>query len=220
MSRPTVKALPRDGAAVQLWQAPAVDDGRGPAADKLLTADRLAAIEEQARQAGRAAGFEEGRRLGIEAGREEMLKTAAQLTALFDGISPQLKVLDEALMEQLCELVLAVARQFVRRELRSQPGEVLRVVREALAALPASDARVRVYLHPEDAALAREALPPDAQERPLQILEDIALSRGGARLETDASLVDASVESRLSSIAARLLGDERRGAEQETLDRG
>ncbi|MBN1240044.1 MAG: flagellar assembly protein FliH [Gammaproteobacteria bacterium] len=216
MSIPSVKPLPRTSVA-QRWQAPAVDtaeperpadDGR----DRLLTAERLAEIEEQARAEGYRAGFDEGRAAGREAGLDEMRAQAERLAALVDGMTPQLRVLDEALLAELSELVLAVARQFVRRELRSQPGEVVRVVREALTALPASDARVRVYLNAEDAALVRQALAPESLERPLQILEDIALARGGARLETDTSVVDASVETRIATLAARLLGDDRRAA--------
>lgn len=218
LNAPTVSPLPRDTAA-ERWQAPSVEPGQKPgnappadAGDGLLTAERLAEIEEQAREEGYRAGFDEGRSAGREAGLDEMRSQTARLAALCDSMAPQLRVLDEALLTQLSELVLAVARQFVRRELRHQQGEVVRVVREALAALPASDSKVRVYLNTEDAALVREALAPDSLERPLQILEDMALSRGGARLETDTSVLDASVETRIASIAARLLGDERRPA--------
>jgi flagellar assembly protein FliH len=212
MNGQSVKPLPAD-ATVRRWQAPAVESGGDTGAGMgggLLTAERLAEIEEQARAEGYRTGFDEGCDAGREAGRDEMLRRSAELTALIDCMTPQLRVLDEALLSQLSELVLAVTRQFVRRELRSQPGEVVRVVREGLSALPASDARVRVYLNSEDAALVREALAPDSLERPLQILEDMTMTRGGARLETDSSVVDASVETRLATIAARLLGDDRR----------
>lgn len=215
MTAPSVRPLPEDDAAVRRWQAPEVHSGRSPkpaseAGEKLLTADRLAAIEEQARSEGHRLGLEEGRRAGLDASRAEMQKKTAQLDALMESITPQLRVFDDVLLAQVSELVLAVARQFVRRELRSQPGEVVRVVRDALSALPASEARVRVYLNPEDAAVVRDALSPDSTERPLQILEDITLSQGGARLETESSVVDASLETRLNTIAARMLGDERR----------
>ncbi|HEX6999683.1 MAG TPA: FliH/SctL family protein [Gammaproteobacteria bacterium] len=202
---------------VRRWHAPAVESLDAPPAagvepEGFLTAERLAAIEEQVRTEAQRAGFEQGRLEGLAAGREEMARQAARLAALVDSMAPQLKVLDDALLDQLARLVLAVARQFVRRELRSQPGEVVRVVREALAALPASEARVRVYLNPEDAALVRDTLLPETLERPLHLIEDVTLAPGGARLETDSSVVDASTETRLGLIAARLLGDERASA--------
>src|SRR5690554_1134727 len=156
---------------VKRWQAPPVGAERAkpeaaprpePQPQPLLTADKLAAIEEQARAEGYKAGFDEGRRAGLEAGREEMRAAAARLEAIVDALTPQLRVLDEALLLELATLVLAVARQFVRRELKSQPGEV------------------------------------------------VTMTRGGARLETDSSVVDASVETRMGAIAARILGGERR----------
>lgn len=200
---------------IRRWQAPPVGAAREkpdaePRAEPLLTAEGLAAIEEQARAEGYKAGFDEGRRAGLEAGRDEMRSAAARLGAVADALTPQLRVLDEALLAEIASLVLAVARQFVRRELRSQPGEVVRVVREALHALPGAESLVRVHLNPDDVALVRDALVPDALERPLKLVEDVTITRGGARLETDSSVVDASVEARMGAIAARLLGGERR----------
>lgn len=190
-------------ADIHRWQAPEVG---AQAAAPSLTAEQLEQIEAQAREAGYARGLEEGRK----AGRGEMTQAARRLARLFDTIDPLSEVLDGALVEQLAELVLVVTRQFVRRELAREPGEIVRVVREALAALPVSDARVQVHLHPEDATLVREALPAEALENGLRLHEDLTLTRGGARVETEVSLVDATVETRLAAIAAEVFGDERR----------
>lgn len=224
MSDSGSKIIPPDEAEVRRWQAPPVGEGgdttrsdEAGTAEQLLSADRIAAIEEQARTEGYNAGFAQGREAGLAGGRQEAQSEAAQLGALFEAISDQVGVLDDALLEQISSLVLAVAKQFIRRELRSQPGEVVWVVREALRELPVSEARVRVYLHPEDLVLVRDTLAPESVERPLRMLEDMTLTRGGARLETESSVLDASVEKRLSVIAARLLGGERQ-AESGSLD--
>ena len=201
---------------IRRWQAPPVGVAAeakpeaAPPPEPLLTVERLAAIEEQARAEGYKAGFDEGRRAGLDAGREEMRNAAARLVAVADALTPQLRVLDEALLNELASLVVAIARQFVRRELKTQPGEVVRVVREALRALPAAESTVRVHLHPDDIALVRDALAPDSLERPIKLVEDVTMTRGGARLETDSSVVDASVEARMGAIVARILGGERR----------
>jgi flagellar assembly protein FliH len=85
----------------------------------------------------------------------------------------------------------------------------VRVVREALAALPAADATIRISLHPEDAALVGEHLKPESVAHSIRIVEDLTLTRGGARVETDVSVVDASVETRFGAIAAEIFGDAR-----------
>lgn len=201
-------------APVRRWQAPPVADGaaaRRPGVERApLTAERLAEIEALARQQGLAQGHAEGLQAGRREGLAEVRRQAERLQALLDGMTPQVAVLDDALLAQLADLVAVAVRQFVRRELALQPGEVVRVLRECVAALPASEGRLRVHLHPADAELVREALHVDQFERAWSIVEDLNLQRGGCRLDTETSSVDATVETRLNVLLARLLGDTRR----------
>ncbi len=202
-------AASAQGATVRRWLAPDMSgmsraSQSGPPAMP-LTAERIGEIEAQAHEEGYRRGLEEGR----AAGQLQMQEAAQRLEALLASLDPLADVLDEPMMEQLGELVMAVSRQFVRRELSREPGEIVRVVREAMAALPMSEARVHIHLHPEDVRLVREALPAETLERTIRLHDDLTLSRGGTRVETDVSLVDASVETRMAAIASRLLGDER-----------
>ena len=52
---------------------------------------------------------------------------------------------------------MALARQIVRRELKTDPTQIIGIIREAIAALPVAARDVRVHLHPEDAAVVRAA---------------------------------------------------------------
>jgi flagellar assembly protein FliH len=195
------------GAAVQRWHAPAVSAGGGgqSGSEPALSAERLAEIEADARAAGYRRGYEEGERKGLA----QRAAEAARLHAVLEALAPQTVLLDERLADEIAAVVRVAIRQFVRRELTLQSGEVVRVIREALDALPSVSGGVTVALHPEDAALVREVLHADVQEQPWRIVEDLALARGGARLETETSAVDASVETRLGALVARLLGDAR-----------
>jgi flagellar assembly protein FliH len=83
------------------------------------------------------------------------------------------------------------------------------VVREALAALPITSRSVRLHLHPEDAQLVRQAFSLNEQEAHIQVLDDPVQSRGGCRVQTDNSQIDATVETRLNALIARVLGGER-----------
>jgi flagellar assembly protein FliH len=97
----------------------------------------------------------------------------------------------------------------VRRELKTDPAQVIAVIRESVARLPASARDVRVHLHPEDAAVVRDALATPANDRAWSIIEDPALARGGCVVRTDISQIDAKLESRLNAVVSAAFGDER-----------
>jgi flagellar assembly protein FliH len=57
--------------------------------------------------------------------------------------------------------------------------------------------------------LVRDALSMHDEDQPLKIIEDPIQTRGGCRILTDTSQIDATVESRINAIIANLLGGER-----------
>jgi flagellar assembly protein FliH len=101
--------------------------------------------------------------------------------------------------------------------LRTDPTQIIGIVRETVLLLPASARGVRVVLHPEDASLVRQRLPVNGPDQAWSISEDPVLARGDCRVFTEFAQIDARVESRLSEAIAALLGEERaksRGTEQ------
>ena len=133
----------------------------------------------------------------------------ALLEQLLGAFANPFEELDEGVEQQLAQLAMLVARQLVRRELKTDPGQVIAVVRAALAELPLASRDIRLALHPDDIGLVREALSMGEDEQRIRIVEDPVQSRGGCRVETDTSQIDASVESRLNAIIAQVLGGER-----------
>jgi flagellar assembly protein FliH len=171
-----------------------------------MTIEQIERIQQEAREEGFRQGEVEGRREGAAAARAE----AEHLRLVLDSLVPFVEGLDRRLEQELVTLAVTVARQLVRRELRTEPGQIVAAVREALAVLPSSERRVRLHLHPEDARIVREALHLSDLEQPWKVIEDPTLSRGGAWIETDTSRVDATVESRLNAVIAEMWGGERR----------
>lgn len=183
----------------------------------------------QARRAGKTVGeleeverraYEEahakGRADGLAAAEREMRSQLQQLQARlerFDAIvgtlAQPLRQLDAEVEDQLLQLALTVARHLVRRELRIEPAQVIAIIRETVALLPASAREVRVHLHPEDAAVVREKLAAPSGERAWTIAEDPVMSRGGCRVTTETAHIDARLETRIGSVISALLGDER-----------
>jgi flagellar assembly protein FliH len=153
--------------------------------------------------------FEQGLSEGRASGREEVRQQVERISGMIYDLVKPFEELDAEVERELLTLAMALARQIVRRELKSDPTQIIGIIREAIAALPVASREVRVHLHPEDAAVVRQHLAPTERERAWTIVEDPVMSRGGCQVMTNASRVDARLETRLGAILSELLGTER-----------
>ena len=204
--------IPAASAAVcETFALPSMGEGGAPSSP--LTATQLEALQKAAWDAAYAKGRREGELRGhaeasarVEADAKPLVRA---LRSMLEALSRPLSALDEQVEQAMLALSFACARQIVRRELRSDPGEVVAAVREALSVLPLGSREVRVHLHRDDIPLVRQAIGGDLPETPWRLVEDPALSRGGCRVESEFSSIDASVDGRLAAVFARVLGGER-----------
>jgi len=196
---------------IESWTLPDVQPRGGTSVARPLTAQQIEELQAQAREEG----FAQGRREGLEAGRKEILARVHELEGLMQVLARPLEQLDEQVEQELVHLALAVARQLIRRELKADPGQVLAVVREAMATLPIAARNVRLHLHPEDAALIRDTLSLSEVEQGWKVIEDPLLTRGGCKVSSDSSQIDATVERRLQAVIASTLGGERQGDSEQ-----
>lgn len=173
-----------------------------------FTAEQLAEIEDAARKEGHAKGFEQGQKEGLAAGKKQIDDAARRLEKIIKAFTQPMDEVDETVEEELLALALVVARQVIRREILQDPQLILAVVREAMSELPTAARQVRLYLHPDDATLVREiSHADDGEERAWKIVDDVTISRGGCRIESQTSRIDASVEKRLETVVANIFGD-------------
>lgn len=184
------------------WDVPAIDGGGG---NGYLTAGRLEAIQKEAYREA----WEKGHADGLQGGETELQARAERLDALLTALAKPFDDLDEQVEKQLVELAMTVVRQLFRREISEQPTHVIGVVREAIQLLPVASRTVQVHLHPDDAAIIRECLSPADGEPAWSIVEDPLMSRGGCKVTTENSRVDATAEARLNSIIQSIAGDRR-----------
>ena len=192
------------GAAV--WAAP---DMSAPASSqKLPTVSGLADLQAEAYSEAFAQGLAEGR----EAGRGEVRAQVEKLAGMFYDLAKPFEVLDAEVERELLTLAMALARQIVRRELKTDPTQIIGIIRDAIAALPVAAREVRVHLHPEDAAVVRQNLAPTESERAWALVEDPVMARGGCQITTTTSRIDARLETRLGAIVSELMGNERHAA--------
>lgn len=220
-----------DVTGFKTWKAPVVG-GQDMEVEELpvVTAETIEAIQESAKQegfaegkvagikAGRVEGVAQGRVKGLEQGRQEGLAAGAakvkqqveQLKEVLDALQAPLKELDEVVADEVVTLAIAIAQQIIRREIHTDPGQVIAVAREALQLLPVTTESPRIWLHPEDAALLRLQLS-EQEISGYQLMEDGALSRGGCKVENSQARVDATIEKQIHSVVAELFGSERGG---------
>ena len=172
-----------------------------------LTLEELESIRQEAYNEGFAAGEKDGFRsstlkvrqeaeaaLGAKLGSLERL-----MRSLFDPIAEQ----DAQLEKSMVGLVEHIARQVIQRELVLDSSHIESVMREALKLLPLGVGNVRLYINPQDFAQVKALR--ERHEETWRIVEDASLQPGGCRVETEHSRIDATVETRISQIMARLL---------------
>jgi flagellar assembly protein FliH len=203
------------------WTLPEVSgtntiQGRRPG----KTVAEIEDVERRAYEEAFAQGREAGYQAGFAAARaeaqqqiEKLKSQVARLDAMFGLLNAPLEQMNAEVEQQLLSLATLIARHVVRRELKTDPTQVIAIIRETVALLPASARDVRVHLHPEDAAVVRERLAATTADRAWTIVEDPVLTRGGCKVTTDTALIDARVEKRLNEVIAAVLGDERTARE-------
>lgn len=172
-----------------------------------LTLEELESIRQEAYNEGFAAGEKDGFRsstlkvrqeaeaaLGAKLGSLERL-----MRSLFDPIAEQ----DAQLEKSMVGLVEHIARQVIQRELVLDSSHIESVMREALKLLPLGVGNVRLYINPQDFEQVKALR--ERHEETWRIVEDASLQPGGCRVETEHSRIDATVETRISQIMAKLL---------------
>ncbi len=203
----------------QQWLPPNMGQPKESATTKIrssgnmLTADQLEQLQKEAYEEGfefgKKEGYEAGLKEALQAGREQIEELVGSLEQLMSTLSEPLNELDEQVERELIELVISMVRQLVRREIKMEPSHIIGIVRESLSILPVSSRNVRVHLHPEDAKLVRQVYDMSDKEQSWKIVEDPVLARGGCRVVTETSQIDATLESRLAAMVANLMGGER-----------
>jgi len=179
--------------AWQRWELPNFEGGPRGEGYGLPTAAQVEDIQRLAR--------EEGYRNGYAEGMQQAAQDRQRLNTLIDAMSNSM---DEQVAQELVALALDVARQMLHQSLKVQPELVLGVVREAIGTLPHFNQGAHLVLHPADAALVREQMGEQLTHSGWKVFEDARIERGGARIETANSQIDATLESRWKRVVAAL----------------
>ncbi|KHT61526.1 flagellar assembly protein FliH [Photobacterium gaetbulicola] len=214
------------------WQVEPLDDE--PELPPLTAADlddiRHSAYEEgiaEGRAAGHSEGFEQGQQQGLEQGQQQGLEQGlaqglaqgleqgkaqideqvGYLTQLAEKLATPLQQVDDAVEQQLVQLVTSLARELVQVELKTNPQVILQTLREGIAALPMAGQQTTIQLHPDDLDIIKQAYGAEnLAERHWTLQAEPALNRGDLFVESGNSTVDYQMENRLRHMLEQFVG--------------
>jgi flagellar assembly protein FliH len=202
-----------DTSSYDSWTIPAVDgksvNGRKniPSDNGQMTAKKLQEIQKQAF----AEAYQKGYQQGVNAGKNEIATQIEHLQTLFNALAVPLQDMGTEVEDNVVNLCVAMLKQLVRRELKLDRGQIVAVVKDALQMLPVSARNIQIRLNPEDVYLVNSALAPSGETNNWQLIDDPVIQRGGCRVITENSRIDATVESQVAQIITKVFGDQRAG---------
>ena len=183
--------------------------------------EELEAARRSAHAVGYAAGWAEGHRAATAQVRAESESVVQEATANLrresDALARALAALDRAAGElerralpvlesasaELAAAAVLLAEALLGRELQLREDGSLDAVRRALALAPHGRPLV-VRLHPDEYAIVRVALetapPAEAAGRPLELVADPSVERGGCVVDCDATRIDAQLGPALARV--------------------
>ena len=172
-----------------------------------IEAEAAARLEEAEKTAA-AAGFEQGRKDGYEAGMVEVKRLIARTQLIMERIQDKrLEVIEQA-EQEIIDLALLVARKVVKVISESQRQVVVENIKAALARIKTSG-KVTVRVNLADLETATEHLDEFIRlvesSGDIHILEDSSVDAGGCYVETDFGEVDARIAVQFAGLESKIL---------------
>lgn len=205
------EVTPEELADYQRWQAPRMVSVSDVEEKGYLTVDDIEVMQKEAQEEGYQVGFKEGKaegyKAGTQAGQVEINQQVSYLRAILTQLNTPLDDLDEVIEQDIVQLVTMMTKQVIQNELTLAPDNIITIVKAAMSSLPMTDRKLKIYLHPDDHKLVKTAISSD-ESGTWQWVDDATMTRGGCRLETANTTIDASVEKRINTVIESLLGEQ------------
>lgn len=176
---------------------------------QLPTAEEIQQIREDAHQEGQKAGYEAGYEAGFSAGEKKALVegkqrtdvAVSQLNAILNQLAQPLADQVDHTSNQLTQMLCAILKALLNRELLIDSSGVVAVVQEAMAAVEQGATRVQVRLNPRDIEHWQGDEPTmPALDEGVKLVADNDIAAGGCLVDTSACHVDGTVEARLAQV--------------------
>jgi len=178
-------------------------------------ADKNDSLEKEAYEKGFAQGEQAGRELGAQRF-DSVIKS---FTGALDDLGQLQEKWYQESEPQLVELVLAISRTIIHREVEADKSIVLKVIRSALRDV-ADRERITMKVHPSDLEFARQH-----KQEMIEGIEgvgklifegDEGISRSDAVIENTQGIVDCGIEKHIKEVEKALRAKAQEGAHFES----
>jgi|GEM_PF-6158706 flagellar assembly protein FliH len=180
-----------------------------PLEEKKLTEE----VQKQ-RELKRQEAIDKGYNEGLARGRKEAFdqeivafnKKTAELSKLICSMQECMQTLEEQLSDTVKDLALTIVKAVIKAEIATNPEIIQNTVKEALKSLPKNSKDINLKINPKDADFLNSIEDEEFKEtiNNVQLTLDETIARGGVKINSENSFVDAELDTRLDAVLARL----------------
>lgn len=196
--------------AYQRWEMTSFDEVV-PEASKAPTENVAAAnkieldkLKLKAQKEGFAKGYEEGHQVGSSAGQKDMQLELASFQKISTQFAASIQQAEHLVAQEVLDLALDIAKAMLKSSLIINPGLIIPIVEEAIAALPSVQQPAQLFLHPTDAELVKNKIGAELSETGWSVVSDPHLNPGDCRVETLKNQINASLPARWQQLVNAL----------------
>jgi flagellar assembly protein FliH len=203
----------------QRWRIPDMSNAMPEQKEKLIPDTHLPSELDivTARENAESEGFKEGYERGLSKGQidgqqtanEEASKIVEQFSSILNSLQQPLQTTLDEVEQELLELSLAIAKQILQREIKTQPQHLIGIIREAIKQLPTNHRDIVVHLHPDNAHTVREVLHEHKTKHHWDIIDDPAVLQGDCQIRSESAFIDASIDAMITRMAVEMMGGHR-----------
>jgi len=170
----------------------------------LPTADDVQTIYKQAYDEG----FKKGHEDGLSQSHKEISINIELIANIIRNISSPYKRLSDNTVNNIKDMALIIAGQIIRREISADSANVVSAIRKSLEALGSTTGKLSICLNPLDVPVVAGLLS-IASDKNLILEEDPSITRGGCKILSQTSTIDATIEEQIRVIASEIIGGSR-----------
>lgn len=204
--------VPLQGRGAKETEFIPLEEGEGIYEKKKEAEDILKKAQENAslvEKEGYEKGFAQGEKDGLELGEKKATKVIENIENLLIEVSHQKKEMIKQYEREILELMFAVVKKIIHRQIKTDEQVVKDTIFEAVH-FAAKKSQIIVKVNPEDFDYV-ERLRPEffskfKELKSIMVTSDPSITRGGCFCETSYGDVDARIETQLEKIYQSLEG--------------